>query len=46
VAAKKSSKQKVERVPTVLRKGDTVMVIAGGNKAKRAIKGQVANGNA
>ncbi len=42
MAAKKSSKQKVERVPTVLRKGDTVMVIAGGNKAKRAIKGQVA----
>ena len=42
MAAKKSSKQKVERVSTSLRKGDSVMVIAGGNKHKRALKGQVA----
>jgi large subunit ribosomal protein L24 len=34
--------EKTERVPTSLRKGDTVMVIAGGNKNKRALKGQVA----
>lgn len=42
MATKKTTKVKAERVPTVLKKGDTVMVIAGGNKHKRAIKGQVA----
>jgi large subunit ribosomal protein L24 len=41
VAAKKSDK-KIERIPTILKKGDLVMVIAGGNKNKRPIKGQVA----
>lgn len=41
MAAKKSTK-KIERVPTALKKGDSVMVIAGGNKSKRPIKGQVA----
>jgi large subunit ribosomal protein L24 len=34
--------EKTERVPTSLRKGDTVMVISGGNKHKRVLKGQVA----
>ncbi len=43
VSTKKSgiSKQST-KTATSLRKGDTVMVIAGGNKHKRAIKGQVA----
>jgi large subunit ribosomal protein L24 len=41
VAAKKASKSKVEKVPTALKKGDPVMVIAGGNKSKRPLKGQV-----
>jgi large subunit ribosomal protein L24 len=41
VAAKKARKQEVKKVPTFLKKGDPVMVIAGGNKNKRAIKGQV-----
>jgi large subunit ribosomal protein L24 len=42
VAAKASKSAKSERIATVLRKGDLVMVISGGNKNKRAIKGQVA----
>ncbi len=37
-----NKKAKVETVATALKKGDTVMVIAGGNKQKRALKGQVA----
>jgi ribosomal protein L24 len=41
VTAKKLKKQVVEKVPTFLKKGDPVMVIAGGNKSKRPIKGQV-----
>jgi large subunit ribosomal protein L24 len=41
VAAKKLKKQEVKKVPTFLKKGDPVMVIAGGNKTKRPIKGQV-----
>jgi large subunit ribosomal protein L24 len=41
VAAKKATKSKVEKVPTALKKGDPVMVIAGGNKSKRPLKGQV-----
>lgn len=41
MAAKRTQK-KIELVPTSLKKGDSVMVIAGGNKNKRAIKGQVA----
>lgn len=41
MAAKKASKAKVEKVPTALKKGDPVMVIAGGNKNKRPLKGQV-----
>jgi large subunit ribosomal protein L24 len=41
VAAKKVSKKEVKKVPTFLKKGDPVMVIAGGNKTKRPIKGQV-----
>ncbi len=40
MATKKTAK--VETVATALKKGDTVMVIAGGNKQKRALKGQVA----
>lgn len=40
--AKNVECKKVERVSTSLKRGDTVMVIAGGNKHKRAIKGQVA----
>jgi large subunit ribosomal protein L24 len=40
VATKKSDK--VEKIATALKKGDTVMVISGGNKQKRALKGQVA----
>jgi large subunit ribosomal protein L24 len=42
VAAKKTRKVESEKVPTFLKKGDPVLVIAGGNKQKRAIKGQVA----
>lgn len=38
--AKKAAK--TESVPTSLRRGDTVMVISGGNKHKRVLKGQVA----
>lgn len=41
MAAKKSKKQEIKKVPTFLKKGDPVMVIAGGNKTKRPIKGQV-----
>jgi large subunit ribosomal protein L24 len=41
VAAKKAKKQEIKKVPTFLKKGDPVMVIAGGNKTKRPIKGQV-----
>jgi large subunit ribosomal protein L24 len=41
VAAKKSNKECVEKVPTALKKGDPVIVIAGGNKNKRPLKGQV-----
>jgi len=41
VAAKKLNKKEAEKVPTFLKKGDPVMVIAGGNKTKRPIKGQV-----
>ncbi len=40
MATKKSDK--VEKIATALKKGDTVMVISGGNKQKRALKGQVA----
>ena len=40
MATKKT--EKVEKVATALKKGDTVMVIAGGNKQKRPLKGQVA----
>lgn len=45
MAAKRSTNKrsaKSEPVATSLKKGDLVMVIAGGNKNKRAIKGQVA----
>ncbi len=42
MAAKASKSAKSERIATVLRKGDLVMVISGGNKNKRPIKGQVA----
>jgi large subunit ribosomal protein L24 len=42
VAAKSSTKKVIEPVPTALKKGDVVMVIAGGNKNKRPLKGQVA----
>lgn len=42
MAVKKSDDKKSERVSTTLKKGDTVMVVAGGNKHKRPIKGQVA----
>jgi large subunit ribosomal protein L24 len=41
VAAKKAKRQEIKKVPTFLKKGDPVMVIAGGNKTKRPIKGQV-----
>jgi large subunit ribosomal protein L24 len=43
VAAKKVRKEsnREKRVPTLLKKGDPVMVIAGGNKSKRPLKGQV-----
>lgn len=37
----KRAKQKLDRVNTELKAGDTVMVISGGNKKKRPIKGQV-----
>lgn len=40
-SAKNKGAQKVAGGQTLLRKGDKVMVIAGGNKKKRAIKGQV-----
>lgn len=40
MATKKTVKK--EKVATALKKGDPVMVIAGGNKNKRPIKGQVA----
>ena len=42
MAAKSSTKKVNEPVPTALKKGDVVMVIAGGNKNKRPLKGQVA----
>lgn len=42
MAARKTKKSEIEKVPTFLKKGDTVIVIAGGNKQKRPIKGQVA----
>ncbi len=42
MAAKRSATKKNEPVPSSLKKGDSVMVIAGGNKNKRALKGQVA----
>ena len=44
MAAKRATKQervRTKKVPTFLKKGDPVMVIAGGNKKKRPIKGQV-----
>lgn len=41
MAAKKAKRQEIKKVPTFLKKGDPVMVIAGGNKTKRPIKGQV-----
>ena len=41
MAAKKANKNIEKKVPTFLKKGDPVMVIAGGNKNKRPIKGQV-----
>jgi ribosomal protein L24 len=41
VATKKSKNECVEKVPTALKKGDPVVVIAGGNKNKRPLKGQV-----
>lgn len=42
MAAKRSNKKEIEPIPTSLKKGDLVMVIAGGNKNKRPLKGQVA----
>lgn len=42
MAAKSLTKKVNEPVPTALKKGDVVMVIAGGNKNKRPLKGQVA----
>ena len=42
MAAKKSAKKINEPVPTSLKKGDSVIVISGGNKNKRVLKGQVA----
>jgi large subunit ribosomal protein L24 len=41
VAAKTSKNGRQSRVSSVLRKGDSVMVISGGNKNKRPLKGQV-----
>ncbi len=43
MAAKKVQKEakRDKKVPTFLKKGDPVMVIAGGNKSKRPLKGQV-----
>ncbi len=41
-ALRRQSGSQVKSVPTVLRCGDPVMVIAGGNKKKRPLKGQVA----
>ena len=37
---KKGAKKEIQAKPTLLKKGDKVMVIAGGNKEKKAIKGQ------
>lgn len=42
MAAKGLTKKTIKPVPTSLKKGDLVMVISGGNKNKRALKGQVA----
>jgi large subunit ribosomal protein L24 len=42
VAAKTSKNARQSRVASALRRGDSVMVISGGNKNKRPIKGQVA----
>ena len=42
MAAKKSATKIKESVPTSLKKGDSVIVISGGNKNKRVLKGQVA----
>lgn len=42
MASKRIRNEKREPVPTSLKRGDTVMVIAGGNGSKRPIKGQVA----
>jgi large subunit ribosomal protein L24 len=42
VAAKRSATKNNEPVPTSLKKGDSVIVISGGNKNKRVLKGQVA----
>lgn len=42
-STKSAAKSKqVSKTPTALKKGDTVVVIAGGNKKKRPLKGQVA----
>lgn len=43
MAAKKVRKEakREKKVPTFLKRGDPVMVIAGGNKTKRPLKGQV-----
>jgi len=40
MAVKKTAK-KIEKLDSSLRRGDPVMVIAGGNKNKRPLKGQV-----
>jgi large subunit ribosomal protein L24 len=40
MAVKKAAK-KIEKLDSSLRRGDPVMVIAGGNKNKRPLKGQV-----
>jgi large subunit ribosomal protein L24 len=37
---KSKAKKEIQAKPTLLKKGDTVMVIAGGNKKTNAIKGQ------
>ncbi len=42
MAAKRSATKNNEPVPTSLKKGDSVIVISGGNKNKRVLKGQVA----
>jgi len=41
VTARRATKKIDKKVATFLKKGDPVMVIAGGNKTKRPIKGQV-----